>query len=169
MTFIEKIKEFKLLTTAISMVVVFTISGWTAYTDIYKKIDENNKQVELTQLTILKTQISMLEANPCKTSRESWADYNMLFSQYYTIKKKHNKLLVELSFKPMERLTSDSCKCYKGVIVKIIIKLILVMMLYVSLSADKISEVEMSYLNVPEVCSPLYDDYIFYNKKYKKS
>lgn len=114
MNFLELLKEFKLLVTTISMVVVFIISGYTLYTDIYKNINQNTKQLELTQLSILKTQITMMESNPCRTSREVWAEYNMLYSQYYQLMKKHNPLLKELDFRPMERLNKDTCKCYRG-------------------------------------------------------
>ena len=112
--FIEKIKEFKLLVTVISMIIAFTIAGYTTYTDIYDTMNANQKQIELTQKSILKSQIKMLETNPCKTSRTEWADYNMLFSQYQMLVKKHNPLLDSMSIKPMERLNTDSCKCYKG-------------------------------------------------------
>jgi len=114
MKFMEKIKEFKLLATTISMLIVFIISGYTTYQDIYKTIDKNQKQLELTQKSILNSQINMLEANPCKTSRTDWADYNMLLSQHHMLQKKHNPMLDSMTIKPMERLNKDSCKCYKG-------------------------------------------------------
>jgi hypothetical protein len=121
MNFLETLKEFKLAVTTIAMIVSFIISGITLYADIHKSIDNNtliieekNKQIELTQISILKSQIRELERYPCKTSRDEWGDYNMLFSQYHKLMKKHNPLLEDLNIKPMERLTEDSCKCYKG-------------------------------------------------------
>ena len=126
MTVMEYLEKFKLLATAGSMIVVFTVGGWTAYTDIYKTIEQGNTkiiedyedaiyQLELTQKSLLKAQVRDLELYPCKTSRTEWTDYNILFSQYNTIRKKHNPLLNEMDLKPMERLKKDSCKCYKGV------------------------------------------------------
>jgi hypothetical protein len=107
MTFIEVLKDLKFLITTISFVVVFSVSG-------YLKYHSDLRQLELTQLSILKSQIAILEDNPCKTSRDEWADYEMLFSQYQTLMKKHNPLLKESKIKPMERLKKDSCACYKG-------------------------------------------------------
>lgn len=121
MDFWNTIKEFKLAATTLTMIISFIISGYSVYADIHYEIDNNkliieerNKQIELTQLSILKSQIRELERYPCKTSRDEWGDYNMLFSQYYRLKKKHNPLLVDLNISPMERLTEDSCKCFKG-------------------------------------------------------
>ncbi len=114
MDFIDKIKEFKLMVTSISAAVIFVISGYATYTDIYTKMNEDNKQVELTQISMLKSIIRTLEKNPCKTSRDDWAEYNMLFSQYHKLMKKHNPLLGDMEIKPMERLQKDSCKCYTG-------------------------------------------------------
>jgi hemerythrin superfamily protein len=111
----DKIKEWKLLISFLSSIVFFTITGYTVYLDIYKKIEINTNQIELTQLSILKSQINFLEKYPCKTSRDEWAEYNMLFSQYYKLLKKHNPLLDDLHIKPMKRLEKDSCRCFKGV------------------------------------------------------
>ncbi len=113
-SFLGKIKEWKLFITTISSIIFFSISGYTVYLDIHKKIEYNLNQLELTQLSILKSQINYLEKYPCKTSRDEWSEYNMLFSQYYKILKKHNPLLNDLDIKPMRRLEKDSCRCYKG-------------------------------------------------------
>ena len=114
MSLLEIIKEFRLLMTSIVAATIFIISGYTTYTKIYTTIEQNNKQVELTQISILNSLIRTLEKNPCKTSRDEWGEYNMLHSQYYKLMKKHNPLLDDMDFRPMERLTEDSCKCYKG-------------------------------------------------------
>ena len=107
MTFIEVIKDIKFLITTISAVVIIAVSGYLTY-------QSDLRQLELTQMSLLKSQIYVLEDNPCKTSRDEWAEYEMLFSQYQTLLKKHNPLLQEGKRRPMERLREDSCKCFKG-------------------------------------------------------
>jgi hypothetical protein len=114
MDIINKIKEWKTIISVLVSIFIFSISTYTLYTDIFKKIKNNNTQIELTQISILKSQIHLLEKYPCKTSRDEWAEYNMLFSQYYLLLKKHNPLLNDLDLRPMAQLKEDSCKCYKG-------------------------------------------------------
>ena len=114
MKFIEELKKWKILIGSVSSIIIFSVSSYTLYIEIYDKMEENNKQIELTLITILKSQIKDLEMYPCKTSREEWADYNMLLSQYFKLMKKHNPLLIDMKIKPIERLTEDSCKCFNG-------------------------------------------------------
>lgn len=110
----EIIEKFKLTITTVSLVVTFAISGYTVYLDIFKTIETNTKYLELTQISILKSLITNMEKYPCTTSRSEWIEYNILFSQYYYLIKKHNPLIDDMSIAPMERLTKDTCKCYKG-------------------------------------------------------
>ncbi len=110
----EFFSEWKLLITSISSLTFFIITVYTAYLDIYKEINNKTNQIELTQMSILKNQIKYLERYPCKVSRDEWAEYNMLFTQYYKLLKKHNPLLTEMDIKPIERLDKDSCRCFRG-------------------------------------------------------
>lgn len=107
MTFIEIIKDLKFLITTISAMVIITVGGYLTY-------KRDLRQLELTQISLLESQIHVLEDNPCRTSRDDWAEYEMLFSQCQTLLKKHNPLLKETKRMPMKRLEEDSCKCYRG-------------------------------------------------------
>jgi len=118
MNIIELLKEFKFLITFTSIIITFSVAGYSAYTYIYTSRELAIRQIELTMKSILKTQIKILENNPCKTSREEWADYNILFNQYQELNKKHNPLLNGMHIKPMERREKDSSNCYKGDIIE---------------------------------------------------
>ena len=107
--------DFKLGESVFSIIVGSIITTYSVYTNLKKEIHDNNIQIELTIISMLKSQIKYLEGNPCKTSRSDWAEYNMLLSQYYFLVKKNNPSLEGINIKPIDRLLKDSCKCYKGI------------------------------------------------------
>jgi len=108
MTFIEIIKDVKFLIVTIFTATSIIVGAYINYTN-------NIKQLEYTQISILKSLTHVLENNPCKVTRDEWADYEMLYSQYQTLLKKQNPLLKEASIRPVERLLKDSDMCYRGI------------------------------------------------------
>lgn len=99
----ETMKKFKLMITTIVMAITFIIAGYNIL-----------KQLEVTQITLLKEAKRHFENNPCKTSIDEWGDYVMVHTQYLELLRKHNPLLAKMNIRAIPRLTKDSCKCYNG-------------------------------------------------------
>lgn len=95
----------------LSIVITLSIGGYISYISIIESINNNTKQIETTQMLILKSVIKDAEKNPCPMSDAAWDDYLTNFTTLYELKIKYHKLPKNAPWQPIERITKRSDKC----------------------------------------------------------
>lgn len=92
-------------------IITSTISGYTWYTQMLSSIDENTKQIEVTQMMILKDIVRKAESNPCPVSDTEWVDYTKNYTKLFDLKIKYGELHKNSPWKPIERVTERTEQC----------------------------------------------------------
>ena len=98
---------------SIAIIISTSIGGYTAYNSIINSIDENTKQIEVTQIMILKDIVRKAENNPCVVSDSEWDNYITNYSTLYSLKIKYKKIAKNAPWEPIERLKKDGKECIK--------------------------------------------------------
>jgi len=92
-------------------IITSTISGYTWYNQMLDSIDENTKQIEVTQMMILKDIVRKSENNPCPVSDPEWVDYTKNYTKLFDLKIKYGELHKNALWKPIERITERTELC----------------------------------------------------------
>jgi len=90
-----------------------SITSYMMYSELVESVKENQKQIELTQILILRPLVRIAENNPCFVSDAEWDEYITNGSTLVDLKKKHKLLANNIGFTPIKRVTKteESSKC----------------------------------------------------------
>ena len=83
------------------------IIGYVTYDGFIKSIEENKKQIEITQMMILNPFVRQAENNPCRVSDRVWEEYIMYGSLLQELKQKHTPLSKNYPFTPIKRVRKN--------------------------------------------------------------
>ena len=87
------------------------VSGYIAYSNFIDAIEDNQKQIEITQMMILKPLVREAEKNPCPVSDLEWDEYLMNGSTLQELKHKHKLLSKDVPFVPILRIKERVVQC----------------------------------------------------------
>lgn len=99
------------LYTVILGIVGAIVSGYIAYANFISAIEANQKQIEITQMMILKPLVRDAEKNLCPVSDAEWDEYLMNGSTLQELKQKHKLVAKEIPFVPVARIKERSAQC----------------------------------------------------------
>ena len=98
---------------SLAIIVSVTIGGYAGYISIIDSIEENTKQIEVTQIMMLKDIVRKAEHNPCLVGDSEWDDYIANYTTLHTLKIKYKKIGVNAPWQPIERLKVRGTECLK--------------------------------------------------------
>jgi hypothetical protein len=111
----EKISNFLTHTVTIYTFIIGIISGITtvyvAYNGFLSALENNQKQIEITQMMILKPLVRDAEKNLCPISDAEWDEYLMNGSTLQDLKQKHKLISKDVPFVPIMRVKERSIQC----------------------------------------------------------
>ena len=113
----EKITNFVTHVGTIYAVIIAIISiivaGYNSYDNFLRAIKENQKQIQITQIMILKPLVRQSENNPCYISDIEWDEYLMNGSTLQELKHRHKLISKNLAFTPIKRVRKheEPTKC----------------------------------------------------------
>ena len=113
---LDKIVGFLTHAATIWAMFIALISGivgvYVAYSNFLNSININQKEIEKTQIMILKRLVRNAEKNPCPVSDPEWDEYLLNKSTLHDLKKKHKLITADLPFRPILRIRerTDACK-----------------------------------------------------------
>lgn len=114
---IDKITNFLTHAATIYTIIIGLITGiigvYITYQNFIQSIEENQKQIEITQIMILKPLVRYAEKNPCPISDAEWDEYMLNASALYQLKKKHKMIPYSMDFMPIKRITERTDLCTK--------------------------------------------------------
>jgi hypothetical protein len=87
------------------------VSGYIAYSNFITAIETNQKQIEITQMMILKPLVREAEKNLCPVSDAEWDEYLMNGSTLQDLKHKHKLLSKDVPFVPVLRVKERTAQC----------------------------------------------------------
>lgn len=99
------------LYTLILGIIGAVISGYVAYSGFLSAIENNQKQIEITQMMILKPLVRDAEKNMCPVSDTEWDEYLMNGSTLQELKQKHKLVSKDIPFVPVARIRERSPQC----------------------------------------------------------
>ena len=99
------------LYTLILGIIGAVISGYIAYANFIDAIESNQKQIEITQMMILKPLVREAERNLCPVSDTEWDEYLMNGSTLQELKQKHKLVAKEIPFVPVARVKERTPQC----------------------------------------------------------
>jgi len=106
--FILYIKNFKEVYGLLVVLTGLIIGSYNGYLNIQQSISNNNKSIETTQITMLKSITRAFEGNHnCKISNQEWDEYLLNYSVLFDLKIKHNMLSNKAKWLPIERSKKD--------------------------------------------------------------
>lgn len=79
------------------------VGGATGYQSVLDNVDENKKQIEITQIMILKDLVKKSEKESCIKSDVEWDEYIYNYSKLYDLKKDHKMISESTPWKPIGR------------------------------------------------------------------
>jgi hypothetical protein len=112
---LEKVTNF--LTHAVTLYTIIIgivgaiITVFVTYQNFMGAIEKNQKQIEVTQIMILKPLVRYSENNKCPVSDAEWDEYMINASALYELKKKHKLIPSNYPFQPVERITQRTEEC----------------------------------------------------------
>jgi hypothetical protein len=111
----EKLSNFLTHTVTIYTFIIGTMSGviaiYVAYSGFLVAIENNQKQIEITQMMILKPLVREAEKNLCPVSDAEWDEYLMNGSTLQDLKQKHKLISKDIPFVPIMRIKERSKEC----------------------------------------------------------
>lgn len=99
------------LYTLILGIIGAVISGYVAYDGFIDAIESNQKQIEITQMMILKPLVREAEKNLCPVSDNEWDEYLMNGSTLQELKHKHKLVSKDIPFIPIARVKERTPQC----------------------------------------------------------
>lgn len=114
---LEKITNFLTHAVTIYTIIIGLIGGiitvYVTYQNFMQAIEQNQKQIEVTQIMILKPLVRYAEKNPCPVSDAEWDEYMLNASTLYELKKKHKMIPGNMAFMPVKRIKTETAECKK--------------------------------------------------------
>lgn len=111
----EKFMDFLTHAATLYTLIIGTISavvaGYVAYDGFINAIESNQKQIEVTQMMILKPLVRTAEKNPCPVSDAEWDEYLMNGSTLQDLKQKHKLVSKDVPFVPVARVKERTVQC----------------------------------------------------------
>lgn len=109
--FIDFLTHAATLYTCIIGCIGAIIAVYIAYDNFLTAIENNQKQIEITQMMILKPLVRDAEKNPCPISDAEWDEYLMNGSTLQDLKQKHDLISEDLPFVPIKRIRERGEEC----------------------------------------------------------
>ena len=114
-TSVEKLMDFlthaATLYTLIIGIIGAVVAIYVAYDGFLNAIEYNQKQIEVTQMMILKPLVRTAEKNPCPVSDAEWDEYLMNGSTLQDLKQKHKLVSKDVPFIPVMRIKERTEQC----------------------------------------------------------
>ncbi len=111
----EKIISFLTHAATLYTIILGTIGAviavYVAYDGFLNAIENNQKQIEITQMMILKPLVRTAEKNPCLVSDAEWDEYLMNGSTLQDLKQKHKLVSKDVPFVPVMRVKERTTQC----------------------------------------------------------
>lgn len=99
------------LYTVLAGIVGAVIAIYIAYDGFMDAIESNQKQIEVTQMMILKPLVRTAEKNACPISDAEWDEYLMNGSTLQDLKQKHKLVSKDVPFIPVMRIKERTAQC----------------------------------------------------------
>ena len=112
---LEKVTNF--LTHAVTLYTIIIgiigaiITGVLTYQEFMGAIENNQMEIEKTQIMILKPVVRQAEKNMCPVSDAEWDEYMINASTLHELQKKHKLIPTDYKFNPVKRIYERSPEC----------------------------------------------------------